>query len=75
MLELASYGVTGLVGILLVAFCFACKDESASFSDKASSGLAHDAELRDSRPVKQCTCAPNDDPGPQQQKHEGDLNG
>jgi hypothetical protein len=27
MLELTSYGITGLVEILLVAFCLACRDE------------------------------------------------
>jgi hypothetical protein len=39
MLELAPFGLTGLVAILLVAFFFACKDDSASFSDKHSSPL------------------------------------
>jgi len=37
MLELMSYGLTGLVSILLVAFCFACKDGSASFQRKVIS--------------------------------------
>lgn len=28
ILELAPYGLTGLIAILLVAFCLACKDDS-----------------------------------------------
>jgi hypothetical protein len=36
MVELTSYGLTGLVAIMLVAFCFACKDEFASFSNGPS---------------------------------------
>ena len=34
MLELAPYCLTGLVAMPLVAFCFACKDDSALFGDK-----------------------------------------
>lgn len=75
MLELTSYGLTGLVATLLVAFCFACKDESASFSDKPSSGLRYDAELRHPKPVERCTCAANGDTGAQGQQHEGSLHG
>jgi hypothetical protein len=37
MVELTSYGLTALVAILVVAFCFACKDDSTSFE----SFLAH----------------------------------
>jgi hypothetical protein len=75
MLELASYGLTGLVAILLVAFCFACKDESASFSDMPSSGPGYDAELRHPKPIERCTCAANGDTGPQGPQHEGSLRG
>jgi len=75
MLELMSYGLTGLVAMLLVAFCFACKDEFASVSGKPSSGLMCDAELRHPKPVERCTCAAKGDTGPQGQKHEGAING
>jgi len=75
MLELTSYGLTGVVAMLLVAFCFACKDESASVSDKPASRLVYDAELRQPKPVERCTCAANGDTGPQGQQHEGALHG
>jgi hypothetical protein len=75
MLELAPYGLTGLVAILLVAFCFACKDDSASFSDKHSSRSMDDAELRHPKGVERCTCAVDTDAGPISRKHEGVLNG
>ena len=75
MLELTSYGLTGLVAILFVVFCFACNDESASFSDKPSSGPRYDAELRHPQPIERCICAANGDTGPQGQQHEGALHG
>ena len=75
MLELTSYGLTGLVAMLLVAFCFACKDESASFGDKPSSGLMYDAELRHPKPIERCTGTANSDTEPQGPKHEGILHG
>jgi hypothetical protein len=75
MLELTSYGLTGLVATLLVAFCFACNDESASFSDQTSSGPMYDVELRHPKPVERCTGAANDDTGPQGQKQEEAVNG
>lgn len=43
MLELMPYGLAGLVAIMLVAFCFACKDDSSHSMD--------DAELRDPKGV------------------------
>jgi hypothetical protein len=75
MLELASYGLTALVAILLVALGFACKDDSASFSDKHSSGSMDGAELRHPNSVERCTCAADTDSGPRDQKHEGALHG
>jgi hypothetical protein len=75
MLELASYGLTALVALLLVSLCLACKDDSASFSDKHSSGSVDDAELRDPTGVERCTCAADIDSGPRGQKHEGALHG
>jgi hypothetical protein len=75
MPELTSYGLTGLVAILLLVFCFACKDEFASFSEGPSSGPICDAELRHPKPVERCTGAANVDTRPQGQKHEGALNG
>jgi len=75
MLELASYGLTGLVAILLVAFCFACKDEPASFSHKPSSCPISEAEFCDRRPVERCTATANSDTDPPDPKHEGVLHG
>jgi hypothetical protein len=64
MLELMSYGLTGLVAILLVAFCFACKDDPTSLGPKLSSCSTCDARLRPSKPVERCTCAADSDAGP-----------
>jgi hypothetical protein len=75
MLELMSYGLTGLVAILLVAFCFAWKDEPASFNRKLSSGPTYDAESRHPEPVERCTGAANDDTWHQGQKNEKALHG
>jgi len=74
MLELMSYGLTGLVAILLVAFCFACKDDSTSLGPKLSSSSIYDAESRDSKSVERCTGVADCDTGPQDQRHEGVLN-
>jgi hypothetical protein len=51
MLELAPYGLSGLVAILVVALCIACKDDSSS--------LINEAELCDPKGVERCTCAPD----------------
>jgi hypothetical protein len=75
MLELTSYGLTGSLAMLLVAFRFACKDESASFSDKPSSDLRYDPELRHPKSIERCPCAANGDTGSQCQQHEGFLHG
>jgi hypothetical protein len=75
MLELTSYGLTGLVAILLVAFCFACKDEPALFCHKPSSRPTYDAELCHPKPVERCTGTANSDTGPPGLKHEGVLHG
>lgn len=75
MLELTSYGLTGLVAILLAAFCFACKDEPPSLSHKPSSGPICDAELRQPKPVEGCTCTTNGDTWLPVQQHEGSLHG
>jgi hypothetical protein len=75
MLELTSYGLTALVAILFVAFCFACKDEPASFSHKPSPCPISDAESCDRRPVERCTATANSDTDPQDPKHDGVLHG
>lgn len=67
MLELAPYGLTGLVAILVVAFCFACKDDPPRSMD--------DSELSHPKGVERCTCAADTDAGPRAQQHEGALNG
>jgi len=46
MPEFVPFGLTGLLAIVLVAFYFACKDRATSFSDKLSSDLMCDSELR-----------------------------
>jgi len=75
VLELTSYGLTGLVAILLVVFCFACKDEFASFSERPSAPPMFDADLRDLKPVERGTAVANGDTRPQDQKHEWVLHG
>ena len=75
MLELTSYGLTGLVVILLVAFCVACKGESTGLGGKPSPSSICDAELRPSKPVERCAGVANCNAEPQGQKHEEALNG
>jgi hypothetical protein len=75
MLELTSYGLTGMVAILLVAFRFACKDEPDSFGEKPSPSPICNAELRHPKPVERRTGATNSDTRPQGQKLEGVLHG
>ena len=75
MLELASYGLTGLAAILLVAFCFACKDEFASFGEGPSSSPICDAGLRHPKLVERCTGATDGNTRPQDQKGNGTFHG
>jgi hypothetical protein len=75
MLELAPCGLTGLVAILLVTFCFACKDGSTSFSDKHSARSIDDAEFHHPKNVERCTWAADTGAAPSGQKHKGALNG
>jgi hypothetical protein len=75
VLELTSYGLTGLVAMLLVVFCFACKDDFASFSERPSAPPMFDADLRDLKPVERCTGVANGDTRTQDQKHEWVLHG
>jgi len=75
MLELMSYGLTALGAILLAAFHFACKDESASFSERPSPSPICDVELRHLKPVERCTGATNGDTRAQGQRHKGALHG
>jgi hypothetical protein len=75
MLEITSYGLTGMVAILLVVFCFACKDDPALRTDKHSSRSMDDAELRRPKGLKRCRWAADTDAGPRGPKTRGDLNG
>ena len=75
MLELMSYGLTGLVAIVLVAFCFACKGGFASLGDKHSSRSMDGAEFRHPENVERRTCAADTDAGPRGKEHTGVLNG
>ena len=75
MLELVSYGLTGLVAMLLVAFCFACKNHSASLGDKHLFRSADYAKLSDTKGIGECRCLADSDAGSTGRKHEGALNG
>ncbi len=74
MLELAPYGLTGLVAIPLVAFFFACKTALVSLADKHSSRSMDDAELRHPNDIERCMCEADTDSDRAGQKHEA-LNG
>jgi hypothetical protein len=47
MLELTSYGLTGLVAMLAVVFCLACSDDRASAKDKSSFDSVNNAQYSD----------------------------
>jgi hypothetical protein len=55
MVELTSYGLTGLTAMLVVAFCFAFGDEIPRTRDKFSRGLINDAQFNDSRIIDSAT--------------------
>ena len=65
ILELAPYGLTGLIAILLVAFCLACKDDSFRSMD--------DTELSHPKGIE--NCAPDPAAGPRGQQRQGARNG
>jgi hypothetical protein len=48
MVELASYGLTGLTAMLAIAFCFACGDELPRTSETSSYDLIDNAHVNDS---------------------------
>jgi hypothetical protein len=75
VLEPTSYGLTGLVAVLLVVFCFACKDDFASFRERPSSSPMFDADLLDLKPVERRRDVANGDTRPQDQKQEWVLHG
>jgi hypothetical protein len=47
MLELMSYGLTGLTAMLVMAFCFAYGDELPRTREKSSYGLINNAHVND----------------------------
>jgi hypothetical protein len=67
MLELAPYGLTGLIEILVVAVCFAYKDDSSRSMD--------DAQLRHPKGVERCTCTADPDSDSRGRQQEEALNG
>jgi hypothetical protein len=75
MLEVAPYGLTGLVAILVVAFCFACTDSSAPFSDKRCSRSVDDTNSAHPNYVERSTCTADTDAGLTAQEHKEALNG
>ena len=48
MVELTSYGLTGLTAILVMAFCFAYGDELRRTREKSSYGLINNAHVNNS---------------------------
>jgi hypothetical protein len=64
MPELTSYSLTGVVAILLVAFCFACKDESISSDSTLSSSPIYDADLRHPKRLEKYAGIANCDTAP-----------
>jgi hypothetical protein len=48
VVELTSYGLTGLTAILVVAFCFACGDALPATQEKSSHDLINGAHMSDS---------------------------
>jgi hypothetical protein len=48
MVELTSYGLTGLTAMLVMAFCFAYGDELPRTREKSSCGLINNAHVTDS---------------------------
>ncbi len=52
MVELASYGLTGLTAMLVIAFCFAYGDELPRTREKSSYDLINNAHVNDSTLVE-----------------------
>ena len=75
MLDLAPYGLAGLVAILLVAFFFARKTTFAFLADKHSSQSIDDAELRRPKDIERCMCEADTGSDGAGQKHEAASNG
>jgi hypothetical protein len=48
MMELTSYGLTGLIAILVIAFCFAHGHELPPTREKSSRDLINNAHMNDS---------------------------
>src|ERR1700683_3729479 len=48
MVELTSYGLTGVTAVLVIAFCFACGDELPRTRETSSYDLLNNADLNDS---------------------------
>jgi hypothetical protein len=52
MMELTSYGVTGLTTILVIAFCFAYGHELPPTREKSSHDLINNAHMNDSPTIE-----------------------
>jgi hypothetical protein len=52
MVELASYGLTGLTAVVLVAFCLACSIELPSIREESSHDLLNKAHINDSSMIE-----------------------
>jgi len=55
MVELTSYGLTGLTAMLVIAICFAYADELPPTRENSSHDLINDAYLNDSRIIGTAT--------------------
>jgi hypothetical protein len=52
MVELTSYGLTGLTAMLVMAFCLAYGDELPRTREKSSHDLSNNRQVNDSRLVE-----------------------
>jgi hypothetical protein len=52
VVELTSYGLTGVTAVLVIASCFACRDELSRTREKSSKDLLDNVDVNDSPPVE-----------------------
>ena len=76
MLELTSYGLTGLVAMLVVAFCFAFTDELARRKEESSCDPIRNVHLPASSGLNETLAtARSNDRAQQDQKRKDALHG
>jgi hypothetical protein len=52
VVELTSYGLTGLTAMLVIAFCFACGDALPATQEKSSHDLINSVHMNDSSMIE-----------------------